>query len=445
MRIKLGFVVLSLMAAFLVSAPVYVLEEEYEQQYSKDVRLTASRELTRIKEVMQADLQSALSYAHFLELIIQQNTDFTEADFQLYAEMITRENNFVTSAIFAPKGIVEFIYPATPENNQFLGQDLLNDPDKKMSTQYAVEHRTAMVQGPIEEAGTLVIYNRQPVFIEDNFYGFVSISVNFFQLLEAHDIKESIGDILLALDVNSLLNPSSSEVTWGNVGIFGEEPETVVLELSGEEWILAAYPSGGWYKRSNQYFPSHFAFRFVLTVSAILFFVLITTYANRREEAFHDGLTQVLNKRRFEKYVRTRLKNQKSKDTLLMIDINDFKIINDKYGHAVGDYVLIVISERLRKLVRKTDKVGRVGGDEFMVYLHDILSEEHVVAIVRDMHERLSQPMLYQGDRLNVTVSIGWSLTRSGTTFEELYSLVDEKMYQEKCKSKDFSLSEKSS
>lgn len=444
MKIKIGSLVLSLMAAFLISIPVYVLEEEFKQEHSKDVRLTASRELTRIKEVMQSDLQSALSYAHFLELIIQQNTDFTTADFELYAEMITTENNFVTSAVLAPKGIVEYIYPVTPESNQFLGQDLLNDPGKKMSTQYAVENRIAVIQGPFEEAGSLYVYNRQPVFIDDEFYGFVSISVNFYQLLEENNIKESIGDILLALQVNSILNPNSSTVTWGNVAIFGEEPETVVLEFSGEEWVLAAYPIGGWNKRSNQNLPSHFAFYFVLMVSWILLYVLITTYSKHREEAYHDGLTQALNKKRFEKHVKMRLKNQKSKDTLLMIDINNFKMINDKYGHAVGDHVLIVSSERLRRFVRKMDKVGRVGGDEFMVYLYDILSEEHMLAIVRDMYERLSQPIVYQDDVLNISVSIGWSFTSSSTTFEEIYSKADEMMYEEKCRSKEFSVSKNS-
>uniref|UniRef100_UPI0035A0A282 hypothetical protein n=1 Tax=Jeotgalibaca porci TaxID=1868793 RepID=UPI0035A0A282 len=187
MKRKIGSLVISVLVAFLISIPVFILEREFVKEQSKDVRAQASRELTRIKDVMQADLQSALNYAHFLELIIQQDTDFTVEDFQLYAEMIIAENVFVTSAVLAPKGVVTFIYPITPQNQQFLGQHLLNEPEKRLSTQYAVKNRTAVVQGPFEEGGTLMVYNRQPVFIDDTFYGFVSIGVNFYQLLEARD------------------------------------------------------------------------------------------------------------------------------------------------------------------------------------------------------------------------------------------------------------------
>ncbi len=436
MKRKIGSLVISVLVAFLISIPVFILEREHAKEHSKDLRAQASRELTRIKDVMQADLQSALNYAHFLELIIQQDTDFTVEEFQLYAEMIIAENDFVTSAVLAPDGVVAFIYPITPQNDQFLGQDLLSEPEKRLSTQYAVKNRTAVVQGPFEENGTLMVYNRQPVFIDDTFYGFVSIGVNFYQLLEARDIEDKSGDILLALQVTSEINPRSAVVSWGNISIFDKDPEIDKLELSGEDWIFAAYPRGGWDKPSITYYPEQSAFFFIWVVSSVLLYLLLITYWNRREDAYHDGLTQTLNKKCFEKYVRTRLKNKKSRDTLLLIDIDGFKLINDKYGHAVGDYVLIVISDRLRKFVRKTDKVGRIGGDEFMVYLQDIATPEHVEALIEKLREKISYPIEYQNHTISISVSIGWAVAHAGTAFEQIYARADEAMYQQKCQGK---------
>lgn len=436
MKRKIGSLVISVLIAFLISIPVFILEREFAKEHSKDVRAQASRELTRIKDVMQADLQSALNYAHFLELIIQQDTDFTVEDFQLYAEMIIAENDFVTSAVLAPDGVVAFIYPFTPQNDQFLGQDLLNEPEKRLSTQYAVKNRTAVVQGPIEDGGTLMVYNRQPVFIDDTFYGFVSIGVNFYQLLEARDIEDTFGDILLALQVTSEINPHSGGASWGNVSIFDKDPEINTLELSGQDWIFAAYPRGGWDKPSISYYPEQSAFLFIWGVSSLLLYLLLINYWNHREDAYHDGLTQTLNKKYFEKYVKARLKNKKSRDTLLLIDFDDFKRINDEYGHAVGDYVLIVISDRLRKFVRKTDKVGRIGGDEFMVYLQDIATPEHVEALIEKLREKISYPIEYQNHTLSTSVSIGWAVGHAGTTFEQIYARADEAMYQQKCQGK---------
>ncbi len=137
-------------------------------------------------------------------------------------------------------------------------------------------------------------------------------------------------------------------------------------------------------------------FFFIWVVSSVLFILTAHHLLEPPRGAYHDGLTQALNRKHIEKYVRTRLKNKKSRDTLLLIDFDDFKRINDEYGHAVGDHVLIVISDRLRKFVRKTDKVGRIGGDEFMVYLQDIATPEHVEALIEKLREKISYPIEYK-------------------------------------------------
>ena len=86
-----------------------------------------------------------------------------------------------------------------------------------------------------------------------------------------------------------------------------------------------------------------------------------------------DPLTGVLNRRGFERDAAQRLTESPDEETgaLLFIDLNDFKLVNDQYGHEVGDQLLKIAAERLQKSLRSHDIIGRPGGDEFVALLPD--------------------------------------------------------------------------
>lgn len=437
---KILVLVISIITAILVSTPIYILEESFNAAYSNDTRAIATRELTRIKEILRADLQSALNYAQFLEIIIQQNPDFDEIDFEVYAEMITDKNAFIYSAVFAPQGIVTYVYPENSSLKSFKGDNLLTNPDKRSRSLYALKNRTAVVQGPTDEAGKLIVYNRQPVFVGDVFFGFVSIAVDFKELFETHEIEMEKENILYGLQINSELNEEKNSFRWGSRTIFENKPLTEVLELSGEEWVLGAYPVGGWEKRPEGALPIHLPFYIVFIVVFLLTYQVNSIYLKRRHEAFYDGLTQTMNKRHIENYIKKQLRDRTDIDLVLLIDLNDFKEINDKYGHMAGDYVLAEISERLRAVLRKEDKVGRIGGDEFMVYLPDITSDEHRLTAIHTIREALLEEIVYQGHHFMIEASIGWVFTNQESSFERLYKLADERMYEDKNEAKSYYL-----
>ena len=147
-----------------------------------------------------------------------------------------------------------------------------------------------------------------------------------------------------------------------------------------------------------------------------------------------DTLTELLNKRSTENHIRMML-DTSDKDwkygALMMIDVDNFKHINDTLGHAAGDQVLAEIARIIRTNFRVMDVTGRIGGDEFMVFLRDIAdtaavchSAERILAQVQSSFQELKGA---------VSLSIGVSLyPQHGATFEALYQAADKALYDVK-------------
>jgi diguanylate cyclase (GGDEF)-like protein/PAS domain S-box-containing protein len=126
---------------------------------------------------------------------------------------------------------------------------------------------------------------------------------------------------------------------------------------------------------------------------------------------------------------------------VLFVDVDDFKDINDTYGHAAGDLILVQIAEQLKKNVRETDTVARIGGDEFIVLMESIQNEEealHVAErVVTDVHKGINIYPICP----DVTVSVGISLyPKHGTTSNQLMGRADDAMYRAKINKNSFVL-----
>jgi diguanylate cyclase (GGDEF)-like protein/PAS domain S-box-containing protein len=131
-----------------------------------------------------------------------------------------------------------------------------------------------------------------------------------------------------------------------------------------------------------------------------------------RHDAVHDPLTGLANRTLFRDHLEqalARSERQGGTSGLLFVDLDNFKQINDAYGHATGDAVLVELGNRLRTAVRPADTVARLGGDEFVVLCEDV-DEESAVALGRRLQEAIRLPLTAGGVAHGLSASIGIAL-----------------------------------
>lgn len=153
------------------------------------------------------------------------------------------------------------------------------------------------------------------------------------------------------------------------------------------------------------------------------------------QEALRDGLTGLYNHTTVIDLVTQALQTDKS-GLMFMIDIDDFKQINDRYGHDKGNYFLRVISNCLLRCFRSEDIIGRVGGDELLVYARKADGLDVVQKKMQMFYDMLSEDV--QDSDITLSVSVGAaSMPADGIDYEELFHTADQAMYQAKRKGKN--------
>lgn len=150
-----------------------------------------------------------------------------------------------------------------------------------------------------------------------------------------------------------------------------------------------------------------------------------------------DSLTSLYNKGTTQLKIEQTLKNNyNNKNALFIIDIDNFKYVNDTFGHQLGDMILVELASTMKNIFRDSDSVGRLGGDEFMIFMHNFTNEETVKQKADMLLSALR--MIKIRDSHNLTVSIGISLfPQNGQTYEELYRTADIALYNSKNTGKD--------
>ena len=153
-----------------------------------------------------------------------------------------------------------------------------------------------------------------------------------------------------------------------------------------------------------------------------------------KKHAFFDPLTGLANRLllidRFELAMRHSKRSLKQ-FAVLMVDLNKFKAINDTYGHAAGDAVLIAVAQRLISIVRSSDTVARLGGDEFVLIIESITEREQVAALGQKLIDVLSKSVtLGSGEVVQVGGSVGYAwYPKDGENLRDILDVADQAMY----------------
>lgn len=158
-------------------------------------------------------------------------------------------------------------------------------------------------------------------------------------------------------------------------------------------------------------------------------------------QAWHDSLTGLNNRTLFyDRLFHTICHAERNKliFALLFLDLDAFKQINDTLGHSAGDEILIAVSDRMKKCIRKTDTLARLGGDEFALLLTQINQREDAAKAAWKLLQSLLPPFEYKGKSIAISVSIGIAVfPADGLTAEALLKAADEAMYAAKSSGKN--------
>ena len=211
--------------------------------------------------------------------------------------------------------------------------------------------------------------------------------------------------------------------------------------LDCNDWVLC-YVVSEENAKASYVFITHYelllGLAFLVGVGALLLTMQRLNARDRRrlmQKAEEDPLTGLLNKESTARSITDWLNEERCKgfQVLLMVDLDHFKEINDTYGHATGDLVLKKAAQVLRGVFRETDIVGRVGGDEFMVFLKNVGNPEVVQRLMSTLNSRIRAVTVDDLPEETLSCSIGAAFyPRHGKDFTLLYENADRALYEAK-------------
>lgn len=184
-------------------------------------------------------------------------------------------------------------------------------------------------------------------------------------------------------------------------------------------------------------------YEMIFTAAFIIMILLLVLYILHRNNSANekliqaaqtDGLTGIYNKKSTEEKINEILRdNPDETDTFVIMDIDYFKEVNDRYGHITGDKVLKKFGEVLQNHFREGDIVGRIGGDEFVVLMRKTEMKEGAVGRVKSLVEKMQELPFPEMEGKNVTISVGISFApECGRCYTDLYQTADSALYETK-------------
>ena len=359
-----------LLGICLVGLIVYKIDShETEQQHIK-AQLNATTYGERIKN----EITNGIAITDTLkQVLISENGKISQ--FDTIAENIM--SDVIESIQLAPDGNVTDIYPS--EGTEASKIDLLQDKDRSKISCYARDNHVIITQGPFDlKRGGCGIAVRNPVYLNDEhgqayFWGFTIV------ILRVPDI---FSDAISALsDFGYEYRLSKTDAPWSDTyKVVYQSDDQLTHTVSygftiGEEnWTLEVAPESGWRDLRLLVIVGGMFTTVVLLFSGLTRVWLVSKENKNKFQilAHTDSLTDIYNRYGFDELAERMItKNPKTHFVAALLDIDDFKFINDIYGHVYGDRALKSLTDSMKAFFPKNTLLGRNGGDEFCILLPD--------------------------------------------------------------------------
>ncbi len=385
---------------------------------------------------LNKDFQRGITITETLAALIEENNGSLN-NFDAVAKRLTR--SFVGSVQLAPNCVVTKIYPLKG-NEEGLGT-LMDGRMREATVMWGKKHKTVTMQGPFGlRQGGQGIAIRDPVFIKDSsghkkFWGCTIVIIKSPMIF-----KETLG-VLSSFDydycVDSTISPVSDSTarvaTSITKGHDMKDAQSATFETGGCTWTLRVKPKTGWISPNlRSTIVGGVAVSLLLLFLTWMIFGLFDQRQKLRFLAERDELTGLYSRRGFINILESRAKsNPKGTMTVVFLDLDDFKLVNDQYGHHVGDEALRNMARNLRAEFPKDALIGRIGGDEFCVVLNGLTAQQSDDLVKKMI--AADQTFTIDSRTFRYTISAGYALYPDQTDDQfHLLVLADQALYAAK-------------
>ncbi len=379
-------------------------------QIQKDRRTIAKLNVETYGQRIENDIENGIETTDTLKQVLI-NGNGQIINFSKIAENLMSYS--VQSVQLAPNGVVTEIYPE--EGNEAGKIDLLKDSKRGEISNYAKDHNITIIQGPIKlKQGGSGLVVRNPIYLEDEngqeyFWGFTIV------ILRVPEVFEDSTNALSKFKYNYRLSRETSVLDKKYVEVDANcdkmiRPVTYNLTVGKEKWKLEIMPRAGWSNSTTLYliFFGGLSLVLLLTGLTIVLFLLDERRVELKELAHKDGLTKLYNRYGFDEMAEKMIKKDpEAYYVAALLDVDDFKLINDMYGHAYGDKALISLAENMQKFFPSSALLGRNGGDEFCILLPNCTMEEIKEALIE--FTKTPKTFSYKGQTYSFCISLGYA------------------------------------
>ncbi len=417
---------------FLISEWLIELDElVHEEQYQARV----DGRINHISHQLQKTINNNLLVIEAVEALLLLKPAISSPEFKTIAERLLASRPSIKQIELSPGAIVKYIYPS--QDPSLIGLNLRSIPDQKIMIEQSIQQRKIMMAGPLEliEGGIALIV-RQPLYKKEQgstqFWGFITLQFDIDKLFTEAELLSS--DNLTQYAIRGANNQSGDgRVLFGQPNVFSSRHLSAYISVPGGHWVLGAsindYPHTPYHSYLSIWgLLASAAFGLLTGLTCMLW---IRTY----QRSIHDPLTGLLNRQYFQKRAKTEIERAKRHNlplSLIMIDLDLFKQINDNFGHQVGDQILISSAKLIQEALRDGDEVGRYGGEEFIVITpHD--DEAQAQQCAERIRLQLDRHIVLKHQKIKLSASLGVaSLSRDTCDYDQLIYKADAALYQAK-------------
>lgn len=423
---------------------------EYRRTIQSDTQALKDG-LNITKTNLENNISSKVGALNGLRTFIETNSEFNQEEYSRFVkEIYDSSNDIIRNVSFTTDTKITYIYPYE-ENKQIIGLDLSLEEEQMDLILYTKQSNKTIITAPVQlaEGGTGIIV-RVPVLVENEYFGQIALVFDYNKMIEYSGLKALSDDYFIKLvTIDNVRNQES--IIWTNAHKHPEaldySPVSTDINMYNANLTLEAVPKQGYTRKSV-------LFRLILLMGMIVSLVAATlTYklmksANtlqiqldeikKQDEhirfiAERDFLTDLYNRRKLSTDLEECLKSNNN-GIILFIDIDDFKNINDTLGHYYGDKVLKYVSELLSNLTFIDCYTPyRMGGDEFVLHIPDIIDKENIEIYILQLFDVLSKNHYIDNIKNSITGSIGVvRYPLDAQTVDEIVMKADIAMYSAK-------------